>query len=94
MFEQQFAYDGELGALYTKEKTTFRVWSPVSKSITLRLYRSGTPAYLNPLGNNNYIEKEIKNNLKSYFNSLNHSIIKGKLAEKELNELLNSKIIL
>ena len=34
-----------------------------------------------------YIEKEIKNNLKSYFNSLNHSIIKGKLAEKELNEL-------
>ncbi len=59
MFEQQFAYDGELGALYTKEKTTFRVWSPVSKSITLRLYRSGTPAYLNPLGNNNYIEKEM-----------------------------------
>ena len=55
-FEKQFAYDGELGAIYSKENTTFRVWSPVSKSITLRIYRSGTPAYLNPLGNNNYIE--------------------------------------
>ena len=56
MFEKQFAYDGDLGALYTAEKTTFRVWSPVSESITLRIYRSGTPAYLNPLGNNNFNE--------------------------------------
>ena len=54
-FEKQFAYDGELGAIYSNTKTTFRVWSPVSKSIELRIYRSGTPAYLNPLGNNNYI---------------------------------------
>jgi predicted transcriptional regulator len=41
-----------------------------------------------------YIEKKIKNNLKSYFNSLNYNIIEGKKAEKELNELLKSKIIL
>ena len=55
MFEKMFAYDGDLGAIYTAEKTTFRVWSPVSESIELRIYRSGTPAYLNPLGNNNYV---------------------------------------
>ena len=55
MFEKLFAYDGELGAIYAKENTTFRVWSPVSESIELRIYRSGTPAYLNPLGNNNYV---------------------------------------
>ena len=42
-FNNQFYYDGELGAIYSKEKTTFRVWSPLSTEITLRLYDSGTP---------------------------------------------------
>ena len=58
-FEKQYAYDGDLGALYTKESTTFRVWSPVSRSIKLRIYRSGTPVFLNPIGNDNYQEYEM-----------------------------------
>ncbi len=43
-FNNKYNYDGELGAIYTKEKTTFRVWSPVSTSIALNLYKNGTPA--------------------------------------------------
>ena len=43
-FNEAFAYDGELGAIYTKEATTFKVWSPFSSSIKLNLYEDGTPA--------------------------------------------------
>ncbi len=45
-FDTAYKYDGELGAIYTSEKTTFRVWSPASSAITLRLYDTGTPASL------------------------------------------------
>ena len=37
-FDEEYYYDGELGAIYSKEKTTFRVWSPVSKKIELKIY--------------------------------------------------------
>lgn len=40
-FNAQYYYDGELGAIYTKEATTFKVWSPVSSSIVLNLYEKG-----------------------------------------------------
>ncbi len=45
-FNEKFYYDGELGALYSKKKTEFRVWSPVSEEIVLRIYETGTPASL------------------------------------------------
>ena len=32
-FEYEYYYEGPLGFAYTKEETTFRVWSPVAKSI-------------------------------------------------------------
>ena len=42
-FDQLYGYAGEdLGATYTREKTVFRLWSPLADSVTLRLYRSGT----------------------------------------------------
>ncbi len=41
-FESVYAYDGELGAIYTPEKTTFRVWSPFAEEITLKLYATGS----------------------------------------------------
>lgn len=44
-FIDNFAYDGELGAILDNEenptKTTFKVWSPVSQEITLNLYQTG-----------------------------------------------------
>lgn len=40
-FNDLYYYDGELGAIYTKESTTFRVWSPFSTQITLNIYEKG-----------------------------------------------------
>ena len=45
-FGELYNYDGELGAIYTKEKTTFKVWSPFSSSIKVKIYNTGTPAWL------------------------------------------------
>ena len=43
-FEKEFTYSGsDLGATYTPEKTTFRVWAPTADAVTLNLYGSGTP---------------------------------------------------
>ncbi len=38
----QYAYDGnDLGATYTKEQTTFRVWAPTASSVSLKRYKPG-----------------------------------------------------
>lgn len=42
-FDEAYNYDGELGAIYSPSETTFKVWSPVSQSIELRIYENGTP---------------------------------------------------
>ena len=34
----EYAYDGALGAVYTREKTEFRVWSPKADCVSLKLY--------------------------------------------------------
>ena len=52
-FDEEFYYDGELGAIYTEAKTTFKVWSPVSKKIELNIYENGTPVAVSAeIGNN------------------------------------------
>lgn len=41
-FEDQYTYTGnDLGATYTKEKTTFRVWAPTAKAVKVYLYKGG-----------------------------------------------------
>lgn len=40
-FNDLYYYDGELGAIYTSQQTTFKVWSPVSTSIVLNIYEQG-----------------------------------------------------
>lgn len=37
-FDEHYAYDGNLGFFYTKEETTFRIWSPVARDINLELH--------------------------------------------------------
>lgn len=60
LFDDEYYYDGELGAIYTKEETTFKVWSPVSSKILLRLYNSGTPTSVSKaLGDDTYTEYEM-----------------------------------
>ena len=43
-FESAFTYTGsDLGATWTQEGTTFRVWAPTAESVMLRIFHSGTP---------------------------------------------------
>ena len=41
-FAKTYHYDGkDLGATYTKDQTTFKVWAPVAREVTLCLYKDG-----------------------------------------------------
>ena len=40
LIDREYAYDGELGALYSETQTTFRVWSPTAQRAVLKLYLS------------------------------------------------------
>ena len=42
-FEADYTYEGDdLGATWTAEKTTFRVWAPTADAVRVNLYESGT----------------------------------------------------
>lgn len=56
-FVDSYTYTGDLGAIYSKTSTTFRVWSPVSSNIKLRVYNTGTPASLG--GSDTYTEHQM-----------------------------------
>ncbi|TDT61156.1 type I pullulanase [Fonticella tunisiensis] len=43
-FNDRYYYDGKLGALYSRERTVFKVWSPAASSVTLLLYKNGDPS--------------------------------------------------
>ena len=40
-FEKKYRYDGKLGALYTKEATTFRLFTPLANRVILLLKKNG-----------------------------------------------------
>ena len=43
-FEEQFTYTGsDLGATWSEEQTSFRLWAPTATAVTINLYESGTP---------------------------------------------------
>ena len=43
-FEKEYTYDGDdLGAVYSPEKTAFRVWAPTAEEVYLNRYEAGTP---------------------------------------------------
>lgn len=50
-FENAFTFDGELGALYSADTTTFRIWAPTASSVKINLYKEGN-------GAENYIPDE------------------------------------
>ena len=62
-FIDNYTYDGELGAIYTSSKTTFRVWSPVSSSIILRTYRSAS----HTLGSDDHTDYQMTKGEKGVF---------------------------
>jgi len=46
-FKDNFTYNGKLGSIYQPEKTTFRIWAPISTSVKLNLYQQGHPNWTN-----------------------------------------------
>ena len=43
-FESAYTYEGcDLGAVWSSEKTCFRVWAPTADAVWVNLYRSGNP---------------------------------------------------
>ncbi|MFW5895004.1 MAG: type I pullulanase [Bacillota bacterium] len=43
-FNEEYGYDGELGALYSESSTEFKLWAPISDDIQLNLYEEGHDA--------------------------------------------------
>lgn len=44
-FERRYTYQGaDLGAVWSREKTVFRVWAPGADALTVLLYKAGDPA--------------------------------------------------
>lgn len=78
-FENEYNYDGQLGAIYTKESTEFKVWSPVSKEIKVRIYESGTPTSVSKtLGNDKYTEYNLVKGEKGVFSTKVNGDLQGK----------------
>ncbi len=67
LFNDQYYYDGELGAIYSPEKTVFKVWSPVSSRIELRIYENGTPKALDARGDDTFTPYEMNKGEKGVF---------------------------
>lgn len=42
--DKEYAYDGELGAIYSPDATTFKVWAPLATDVKLNLYATGSDA--------------------------------------------------
>ncbi len=72
-FDSQYNYDGPLGVEVGESQTTFRVWSPISSRIVLRIYENGTPTSVDATkGNDTYQETEMVKGEKGVFSvSLN-----------------------
>ena len=44
VFEEKYTYTGtDLGTVWSREQTCFRLWAPTAKSVSIKLYQSGDP---------------------------------------------------
>jgi len=78
-FDSLYNYDGELGAIYSSTSTTFKVWSPLSTQIKLRIYDSGTPTSVNTLkGNDAHQDYDMVKGEKGVFSTLVDGDLAGK----------------
>lgn len=76
-FGSLYNYDGDdLGAIYGETETKFAVWSPLSSSIKLRIYASGTPKSLG--GDDVYEEFPMEKTDKGVFRYAKSGNLEGK----------------
>ena len=87
IFIKEYTYNGELGAIYSPAKTTFRVWSPISKNIILRIYDCGTPLSLNSLTGS---DKHIDYNMYEIENGCFEYVVFGDLGGKYYTYIVNN----
>lgn len=72
-FHQRFYTDEELGIYYTKDQTTFRLWSPAATYVNLLIYENGDPELQEKPRKYKMIEKngvwevKVRGNLKGCF---------------------------
>ena len=61
-FKEKYRYEGELGAICDANSTTFKVWTPVSRKVVLRVYKNGTPLDVDEKKGSDeiYLEEEMK----------------------------------
>ncbi len=78
-FEENYTYDGELGAIYTKASTTFKVWTPISSEVKVRIYENGTPTDVSSeLGDDTYTEYAMTLGEKGVFSATVEGDLDGK----------------
>ena len=79
-FNTNYAYDGtDLGVTYSASQSVFKVWSPFSSSIVLRVYQNGTPvAISSSKGNDTFTEYPMNKGAKGVFSVTVSGDLNGK----------------
>lgn len=79
-FDEKYNYDGQLGAIYSKESTEFKVWSPISQKVVLKIYETGTPLAIDPVNGSDtpYYEAEMTLGDKGVFSANVAGDLEGK----------------
>ena len=78
-FDAKYNYDGQLGAIYAKDKTEFKVWTPVSTAVKLRIYDNGTPTKVDATkGSDTYQEYDMSKGEKGVFSYTLNGDLGGK----------------
>lgn len=75
-FSEAYSYDGELGAIYTSASTQFKVWSPISTKVVLRVYNDGTPEALG--GSDEHVDYTMVKGEKGVFSYTVNGDLEGK----------------
>lgn len=79
-FENKYTYSGkDLGVTYTSSSSMFKVWSPISSNIKLRIYESGTPLKVSSTsGSDKYVEYNMNKGEKGVFSYTVNGDLEGK----------------
>ncbi len=91
-FAKKYNYDGELGAIYTKTSTTFKVWSPAASKILLNIYDNGTPISIDSTkGSDKKETYELESGEKGVFSYVVSGDLEGKYYTYTVFNNINAK---
>ncbi len=91
-FANKYNYAGELGAIYTKTSTTFKVWSPIASKIVLNVYDNGTPTKVDATkGSDNKTSYEMSKGDKAVYSYVVGGDLEGKYYTYTVYNNINAK---